>query len=99
MNDMHEPARSESTDHSALTIREGFRVKQVQGKLVAVDTVSGDYHVFNEVGALIWRGLADGLSRESILRQMVSTFEVSRERAAADADSFLADLRSRGLVR
>lgn len=99
MNDMNEPARSESTDHSAPKIREGFSVKQVQGQLVAVDTVSGDYHVLNEVGAVIWRGLADGLSRESILRQMVSTFDVSRERAAADADSFVADLRSRGFVR
>ena len=79
-------------------IRTGLRAKQVQGRLVAVDLETGDYHVLNAVGALIWQGMEKQQNRQDIVRTITSSFAVTTEKAASDVDTFLDDLKSRGLV-
>ena len=79
-------------------LRADIQVKTVQGKVVAVDTGSGDYHVFNEVGGLICRGLADGRARARLVAEITSTFAVPADRAAYDLDRFLESLRQKKLL-
>jgi Coenzyme PQQ synthesis protein D (PqqD) len=79
-------------------VRKGIQLKEVQGQVVAVDTGTGDYHIFNGVGSLIWRGLAGGRTRASIIDELVSNYAVKRERADQDVENFLETLRQKKLL-
>ena len=53
--------------------------------------------VLNEVGARIW-ALADGRTLSQILDVLVNEYNVERTQLRVDAEAFLSELQSRGLV-
>jgi hypothetical protein len=53
--------------------------------------------VLNEVGARIW-ALADGRTLSQILDVLVNEYEVERTQLRVDAEAFLSELQSRGLL-
>jgi hypothetical protein len=72
--------------------------REIDNDLVAVDTGTGEYHCFNDVGRVIWLGIANGHDDASIVRSIVEAFSTESDRAASDLAVFVADLSSRGLL-
>ena len=52
----------------------------------------------NETGAFLFRILQEGADREELIDRMLEEYNVSRERAAADIDKFIAKLREADLL-
>lgn len=55
-------------------------------------------YTFNESGTLLWSWLEKGLNPAELVSHLQSEYGLSREQAAADAESFLKELNEEGLV-
>jgi len=78
--------------------REALEWREVEGEAVALDVGAAEYLAANPTGAVLWRELAGGCSREDLVATLVREFEVDAETAGRDADQFVATLRERGLL-
>jgi hypothetical protein len=78
--------------------REALEWREVEGEVVALDVGAAEYLAANSAGAVLWRALADGCSRDDLVGALVSEFRVDPETAGRDADRFVASLRERGLL-
>jgi hypothetical protein len=65
---------------------------------VMLDSNTGQMYVCNEVGALIWKGLSEGLSIDAISGQISQSFNVEPDQAKRDAQAFVAELQRKGLL-
>ena len=72
--------------------------REIRGEFVVIDTKSGNYHIFNKVGRLIWQGLEAGRESEAIVDELVSSYQVTAEQARRDFEAFAANLRGYGLL-
>ena len=54
--------------------------------------------VLQPVAAVIWQGLTEELDKEALLCRILENFEVDRETAAQDLDSFLFRLEANGFI-
>ena len=72
--------------------------KDVDGEIVALDERAAVYLAANPAGAVLWRALAGGTTRGELVDGLVGEFGIESDRASADVDAFLADLRERGLL-
>jgi coenzyme PQQ synthesis protein D (PqqD) len=72
--------------------------KDVDGEIVALDERAAVYLAANPAGALLWRTLASGTTHDVLVAELMAEFGIDRDRAVADTDAFLADLRERGLL-
>ena len=72
--------------------------REVDGEIVALDGDSSVYVATNRTGAALWRLLAHGTTREQLVDELVGSFDVTRERAEADVDAYLGELRTKGLL-
>ena len=52
----------------------------------------------NESGAMLWRVLEQGASREELVAALLDEYEVSRQQAMADVDAFLNKLLQAGCL-
>ena len=77
---------------------EGVAWKEVDGEIVALDEQAAVYLAANPAGALLWRTLAGGSTREALVAELMRAYEIDRDTASADTDAFLRDLRERGLL-
>jgi 2-keto-3-deoxy-L-rhamnonate aldolase RhmA len=77
---------------------EGLKWREIEGEMVAVDIRTSTYISANPSGMALWEALSEGTSREALAERLVDAFGIDRERAAADVDAFLADLRGRDLL-
>jgi Coenzyme PQQ synthesis protein D (PqqD) len=67
-------------------------------EVVALDEAALTYLSANESGALLWRALGHGATRQQLTDLLVSRFDLAEDGAAADVDRFLHDLQRRGLL-
>lgn len=72
--------------------------RELDGEIVALDGESSVYVATNRTGAALWRMIADGTSRAELVDELVGSFDVSRERAETDVDTYLSELRAEGLL-
>jgi Coenzyme PQQ synthesis protein D (PqqD) len=77
---------------------DGVAWKDVDGEVVALDEHAAVYLAANPAGAVLWRSLALGATREELAAELVREFGIDADRAVADLDAFLADLGGRGLL-
>ena len=77
---------------------EGVAWKEVDGEIVALDEQAAVYLAANPAGALLWRTLAGGATREALVAELMSEYGIERDRADADTEAFLRDLSERGLL-
>ena len=63
-----------------------------------MDLRESRYLAVNETGKQLWGALAEGATREELVERLVDAFGIDRGRAEADADAFVGDLESRGLL-
>jgi hypothetical protein len=90
---------NEETGMGLLKLREDRMAwTDVDGDIVALDEEAAMYLGANASGALLWRALVDGATRESLADQLVAEYGIPRDRAEADTDAFLASLRDRALL-
>ncbi len=54
--------------------------------------------ILNATGRHVWELLAEDHSVDSLVTEVVERFDVDRERASADVQAFLDDLRRLGLL-
>jgi hypothetical protein len=77
---------------------EGLSWREIDEEVVALDMETATYLSANASGRLLWRALAGGATREELVSCLVDEFEIDAERAAADVDTFIAELSRRGLL-
>lgn len=86
-----------------MRIQEGFILRRVADVPVIVavgkarDTFSGMMNL-NSTGECIWKCLEKGMSKDQILYTMLDKYEVEKERAREDLDTFLAHLAEVGAI-
>lgn len=67
-------------------------------EIVALDLRSSTYLSTNLAGTLLWRELERGSTRSQLVQALLDEFDVTHERAVADVDAFVDELRRRGLL-
>ena len=72
--------------------------QEVDGEIIALQHDSSEYLSTNGTGALIWKSLAKGASRESLIGLIVHEFGIDTARATEDTDAFLDTLCAHGLL-
>lgn len=71
---------------------------EVDGEILALQLSSSEYLSTNATGALLWKSLTAGATREHLIAQVVEAYGIDEERAAADTDTFLDALAAHGLL-
>jgi hypothetical protein len=65
---------------------------------VLMDRATGNCFELNRVGAAIWKALSEGKSSEVIAAELVETYRVKPEIAAADVETLVSSLVQHGLI-
>jgi hypothetical protein len=78
--------------------------REVAGETIVVPICRGvgdldSVYTFNSVGKNLWHLLGQGRTAEELANWVATHYEVSAEQAAADVQSYLAELQEVGLVR
>jgi hypothetical protein len=72
---------------------------QVVGSDVVVLDLEGSVYLkLNASGRVLWERLADAADADSLAAALVAEFGVGQDRAKADVDAFIGELRRRGLL-
>jgi Coenzyme PQQ synthesis protein D (PqqD) len=72
--------------------------REIDGEIIALEARGSTYVAANGAGTLLWRSLAAGTTPDELADELVRAYGIEPERAAADADAFVAQLREQGLL-
>lgn len=72
--------------------------REIDGEVVALDSASSIYFAANPTGTLLWRELAKGTTRETLVSRLSTEFQLELDAARAAVDAFLAQLADQGLL-
>jgi Coenzyme PQQ synthesis protein D (PqqD) len=72
--------------------------REIDGEVIALEARGSTYVATNDAGTLLWRALVDGATLEQLADELVAAFGISRDRAVADAEGFVAELTAQGLI-
>ena len=72
--------------------------REVEGDVIALGLATSAYFGTNASGSLLWKQLAEGATREQLVEELVQAFGIDADRAGADVDAFVGELRDRGLL-
>ena len=75
-----------------------FSWRKVRGELVVINMKSGEYHIFNSIGSMIWLVIADEKNINEILKDIVNRYDVELEKASIEANNFIDNLLQQGLL-
>ena len=67
-------------------------------EIVILNLASGVYFSVGGVGRRFWELLADGVSADAALPELIAEFDVDADRLKTDLDSLIGQLRNEGLV-
>ena len=86
-----------------MKLKEGFVLRQVAGSWVVlpVGQMTVNFNgmlTLNDSGALLWKTLSNGGSRDDLADALQREYEVDHSVALADADEFLAELTKAGCL-
>lgn len=82
-----------------IKITDGYELRKILDR----DVVTADPNVYNgiiklnETGAVIWKGIAAGKTKDEIAEEIFSEYETTREKALADVTGFIEDLKEKGV--
>jgi hypothetical protein len=73
--------------------------RKLAGEMMVMNSLDSAFFTLNEVATAIWQA-ADGRTplREIVRNAVCEQFEVAPEQAMADAEQFVADLSSHGIL-
>lgn len=86
-----------------MRIREGFLLRNVAGNnvVVPIGQATLDFNgmmSLNETGAFIFSKMLDGTTKEQLIEDLISEYEVEREIAQKDVDDFIKKVEGEGLL-
>jgi hypothetical protein len=71
----------------------------IDGELVVMNLATGNYFSSTGTGALIWARIGERQDDDAVVAAVVAAYDVTRDRAAADFATFVAELAAAELVR
>jgi coenzyme PQQ synthesis protein D (PqqD) len=74
-------------------LREDLPWREVDGGVVVLDLESSSYFAVNETGTPLWAKLVDGATIDELTAALATAEEIETERARADVEAFVAELR------
>jgi hypothetical protein len=77
---------------------EGVTIENVDGHNILI-TEKGDVAVLNETAAYILDRLLDADDLENAIQTLTGTYDAEDDTVRADAETFIAGLRERGLLQ
>lgn len=72
--------------------------RDINGEVVALKLVSGEYYSFNEVGRLSWLSIAEGKQVSQIVDHIVENYDTTLEQAQKDLNAFITGLMEHKLL-
>ena len=86
-----------------MKIREGFLLRNVAGNnvVVPIGQATLDFNgmmSLNETGAFIFSKMLDGTTKEQLIEDLISEYEVEREIAQKDVDDFIKKVEGEVLL-
>ena len=86
-----------------MKIREGFLIRNVAGNnvVVPIGQATLDFNgmmSLNETGAFIFSKMLEGTTKEQLIEDLISEYEVEREIAQKDVDDFIKKVEGEGLL-
>jgi Coenzyme PQQ synthesis protein D (PqqD) len=81
-----------------LRLRDEITWRLAGDEVVAVVGGACNYISTNAAGALLWKALAGGASRDLLVDRLVEEYGIESSRAEVDVDIFLRDLEASGLL-
>jgi hypothetical protein len=72
--------------------------REIDDEIVALEGRGSTYLAVNSSGGLLWRMLARGATRDELIATLVATYSLEAAAAAADADRFVEQMRTAGLL-
>lgn len=79
-------------------VTSGLISRVLDGNTVIVAPHVGKVRILNPVGSFIWQLLNEGQSRTQIESHLSQKYAISAEQAQQDLETFLTDLKQRGLL-
>lgn len=85
-----------------MKIKEGFVLREVAGSAVVMN-VGGEVSfnkmiTLNESGVIIWKCIEKGLVPDAIADELCSVYEVEKETALGDVNSFIAKMKELSVI-
>ena len=72
--------------------------REIDGEIIALEGRGSRYVAANSAGAVLWRALIDGTTRDGLADELVRIYGIERERADADVGRFVDALAEQGLL-
>lgn len=72
--------------------------RHVDGEIIALDARASAYLTANCAGAVLWRALSEGATREGLADALMAAYGIARDRALADVDGYIGELAAQGLL-
>ena len=72
--------------------------REIDGEIIALEARGSRYVAANGAGAVLWRALLGGTTREGLADELIRAYGIDRERAVADAGRFVDELAAQGLL-
>lgn len=72
--------------------------RTLEGRIIAVDLRTREVLETNRAGALMWNALIEGATREALLKELQTAYDLTAERAGEDADAFLTMIGNADLL-
>jgi hypothetical protein len=77
---------------------DGVTWQEIDGELVLLDLRTSAYLTTNAAATLLAKALVTGAERQQLVDALVDEFGIDAERAGADVDDFLDQMRARELL-
>jgi len=79
-------------------VSEHVEWRAIEDEVVVLDLRTELYLSFNDTGAVLWGGLAEGATSDEMVERLVTAFDVEETAAREDVMAFLGELLERGLI-
>lgn len=86
-----------------MKIKKGFTVRNIAGSDIVVpvgnaEKIFNGMITLNESGAFFWNALLKDTTVEEVVKKVTSEYDVDEERAKADVEKFIEQLRENNLI-
>jgi hypothetical protein len=83
---------------SELRLRDDLAWRETEEAVVALDSDLAHYLSTNAAGAMLWKALAHGTTKDALVEQLMAEFELDRDRAEHDVSAFVDQLAASELL-
>lgn len=86
-----------------MKIKKGFTVRNIAGSDIVVpvgnaEKIFNGMITLNESGAFFWNALIKDTTVDEVVKKVTSEYDVDEERAKADVEKFIEQLRENNLI-